>query len=419
MRPLLFILTLIWCLTAHGYNSGDLECPQPNALNRYVEVALIPDLNSTTARENFPELSLHEDLQRRSLNKKIKVYFELTKPYDASQDILFLIPGGPGQDHQILHGLHGEDSDTSFDNFNVVAMDYRGLGCSRPVFPGDMPIQSYLMRFAAHDIEAIRLSLGGPQAKIHLFGMSFGSLLGQTYALLYPSHLKNIFLVSSASSYQDLMEADEHYESLLLDWDPKLRSLFERLRNLSDKVAHQFLNWSTSRMYTYSGRTKEVPRMLGEIVDLVTQNEISNAQLRLETGHGVMPPMQRAIMCQELTPPRPQDGRFHLNQGLGCEEFEGAYDYFDYTHALKNISARTFLWSGRFDPVTSRAAMDKMAQRIPNHFYFRDQHSGHGPEKPECLMHMMKSFFANSPNRKLQKIARSADCTSPPSTANE
>jgi pimeloyl-ACP methyl ester carboxylesterase len=224
-----------------------------------------------------------------------------------------------------------------------------------------------------------------------------------------------LFLLSAFSSYKDFLDADANYENLLLGWNADLKKNFQALRALAPGLATSFLEWSVVPMYSYSGRTQEIPRMLSKVLDLFKQNKIEEARARLAVENSVMGAMSRAISCQEIFQPPPDDGKFHLlgRQFQSCREFDGYFDYFDYTDDLKNISAQTFLWSGRFDHVTPRPAMDKMALRIPHHFYYRDPDLGHLPDKIECVSQMFEAFFTGAPDRELRAIAGSQACINP------
>lgn len=206
-RVLAFILwCLSWSLPAAAYDPKTATaCPGASETNRYLDVPLFYDIAATGAKiSNINGFLPHPEGVREPshIGKKIKLYFELGAPFDANKEIFFIIPGGPGSDHSLLHAVE-KYFPHLMEKYNVVAMDHRGLGCSKPLFPGSEPYQALLMRYAAADIEFIRRELGGSDARINMWGGSYGSFLAQTYALLYPEHVGKTILSGAFSAGDD------------------------------------------------------------------------------------------------------------------------------------------------------------------------------------------------------------------------
>lgn len=398
------------------YNPSATECPKPDTLNRYLAVDVFPDLKATAHIENIPGLQLHEDLRVQTQNLKFDVYYELHKPYDPSQEILILVPGGPGGDHEILHDFEKkmQQHPGIFDRYNVIAMDHRGLGCSQARFPWNFPIQAYKMRFAAADIEAIRVALGGSDAKINLWGGSYGTMLGQTYALLYPDHLNHLILRSAFSSVQDWIEADANFVSLATQGDSKT---FQALAATSPVVATKFLDYAQSAMYSYFGRTEKIPTMLRQIYPLVLKGEEKQALALIPELPWVMEPMTRAIICQEIFTVPADDNQYHQfhQQFQACKEFAPFFDHFDYSPYLKNIKSRTLLIVGAYDHVTPLSAMRRIAERIPDNYLYVDPVLGHAiSEKPECYEQLVLAYLNDGDKSALDAVTQSTACTALP-----
>lgn len=423
MRGWICLVLMFFCVRSFAQESiqwidSDLKCPDADALNHYLDVPMIPDLKTMAEVANIPNLNLHEDLQIEYAEKKWRIYFELLAPYDPQKEILILVPGGPGGSHTMLHHVKDLIAGTRFlDRYNVLAMDHRGVGCSRHQSPYNPPVESYKMRFAAADIEAIRKHLGGDQAKINLMGGSYGTMLGQTYALLFPKNLNRLVLMAAFSSFQDFIQAESEYEARVLDWNPGLRLQFDLLRREYPQLAKDFLKWSQGPMYSYFGRTVAIPEKMHEVFNLFTANKIEEAKTLLHYSPWVMHDMQRAIVCQEIFAVPAMDQSFHLFEDnfRTCQEFSNKFDLFNYTEILSKITARTFILGGEHDHVTPAFAMRRMALKIPNAYLYIDPELGHSLfEKPECIKQLLSAFFFDLPNANLRNITQQTICTDLP-----
>jgi pimeloyl-ACP methyl ester carboxylesterase len=106
----------------------------------------------------------------------------------ASGDVLIAIHGGPGMtsDYMLsLEKLVGPD-------LAVVTYDQRGVGRSSSprADPGNYTLAMY-----AEDLEAVRQAIGAES--VHLFGHSWGGIVAQRYATLYPERVRSIVLMGS------------------------------------------------------------------------------------------------------------------------------------------------------------------------------------------------------------------------------
>ena len=106
----------------------------------------------------------------------------------ASGNVLVALHGGPGMtsDYMLnLEGLAGPD-------LAVVTYDQRGIGrsSSPPADPGNYTLAKY-----GQDLDAVREAVGAES--IHLFGHSWGGVVAQRYATLYPERVRSIILTGS------------------------------------------------------------------------------------------------------------------------------------------------------------------------------------------------------------------------------
>ena len=193
-----------------------------NGRMNYIKQPLFHDLSAANI-SHIPRLRLFKDEQKRYLGKTFNIYYELQAPFDSSKEILFMIPGGPGESHTFIHDFMGNSIFAKLaENFNVITMDHRGVGCSRYYGPGDYPSESMLMRQAATDIELIRKSYG-EQMRINVFGYSYGSFLAQTYALLYPNYINRLFLGGAFSAALEFRNAMKTFEQRVLNASPLIK----------------------------------------------------------------------------------------------------------------------------------------------------------------------------------------------------
>lgn len=397
---------------------SDDECPVASGTDRYILAPVFHHLEKVAHVERIPGLNVHKDLQKEYERKKMRIYFELFKPWDPNKELLILVPGGPGQTHADFHQMLGEDF-KSFANFNVIAMDHRGVGCSRPMFPGNEPPQALLMRQAASDIDLIRKELVGENGKINVWGYSYGSILAQTYALLYPDNLDRLFLGGAFSSKNDFHMAGLRYESLAYSAvTNETRSEFENLTQSAPEVRSQFLKWAFGPLYSYLGRTEEIPAKLNVVIQKLKAGQKAEALNELPNDKFILPLMMRSISCIELFPYEPKyPGEYSLWGDIfaSCREFQHIAEYVNYTPLLKQIQAPTLVMGGSFDHVTPAPAMLRIAQEIPNSFIFLDEYVGHSFKgKSSCIDQMTEEFFDGASNDRLEELAYSSICQKRP-----
>jgi pimeloyl-ACP methyl ester carboxylesterase len=106
----------------------------------------------------------------------------------ASGDVLIAIHGGPGMTHDYmlsLEKLAGPD-------LAVVTYDQRGIG--RSSSPSADPANYTLVQYA-EDLDAVRTALDAE--KVILFGHSWGGVVAQRYATLYPNRVSALILMGS------------------------------------------------------------------------------------------------------------------------------------------------------------------------------------------------------------------------------
>ncbi len=404
----------------------DKECPsQETQTEKYINAPLFHDLSSVADISRIPGLNTHDELRTSDVykDKELRVFYELMGPFDPEKETIFFVPGGPGQDHTFIHTLK-EKLFKRFDpdflkTFNVLAMDHRGVGCSKPKFPGNEPSQSLYIRYAASDMDLIRKKLLGHEGKIHVWGGSYGTMLSQTYALLYPNSIKSLMLWGAFSSYKDFSRAKQKYEPFVVSSIPKVYELYPSIKDQHPELARLFIQWTAGPFYGYEGRAKVIPVMIEKINSLIADSKIDEARELLSSPQGVMPWMMRSVACGEIFDYQSHyDGEFEVfgNVFSYCDEYKDIRELFNYSDLIKQINVPTFLFSNFFDHVTPYESMIKMAQQIPDNYFYLDKDSGHGVDKPECFTELISGFFKGLNKNALDDIAYSKACLDPPKT---
>jgi pimeloyl-ACP methyl ester carboxylesterase len=420
MRNIAILLLIsLNALATIKYDSSIKKCPKADATNRYISVALFHDLKASAQVKNIPNLNLHNDLREAYAGMELSIYYELASEFDANKELVILIPGGPGESHKILHDFKKSFAGISdfFEKYNVIAMDHRGLGCSKGFFPGNEPTQSLAMRYAATDIEMIRQELA-PNKKIHVYGHSYGAFLGQTYALLYPDSTNKMFLNGAFSSYLDYKEAKKTFENLVRTSTPAMPSKYDYLVTNYPEYRKEILDFSADWFYMYETRVQTLPDTVDKLITLLDNGQNDEAQAMFLPNTYVMPWMMRSILCLEIFSPELDDHMYPMFDTLvkSCSEFSNISEYFHYTDLLQNLEMDVFLWGGKYDHMTPVKGITKMSQHLANNYLYIDQHLGHFYDrKMTCFTNFMDAFFASESKESLDTITQSKACTQKPS----
>jgi L-proline amide hydrolase len=111
---------------------------------------------------------------------------------DAGKLPVLLLHGGPGATHDYLESLE------ALAETGRRAIFYDQLGCGRSDLPDDPSL--YTVGLFVEEVGAVRRELG--LERLHLFGNSWGGMLGMEYALTQPAGLASLVVASSPSSME-------------------------------------------------------------------------------------------------------------------------------------------------------------------------------------------------------------------------
>jgi proline iminopeptidase len=127
-------------------------------------------------------------------NNEVKLFIRVAGD-TASGNVLIAIHGGPGMTSDYM--LNFEKLASS--DLAVVTYDQRGVG--RSSSPTTDP-SNYTLEKYAEDLEAVRQAVGVDN--VYIFGHSWGGIVAQRYATLYPTHVREMVLMGSGPPTWDL-----------------------------------------------------------------------------------------------------------------------------------------------------------------------------------------------------------------------
>lgn len=350
-------------------------------------------------------------------SEKISVYYKLLHPYDPQKPTLLVINGGPGGDHRLIDMFQ----DTELDRkMNILSFDHRGLGCTRSLSPWDPEYEKgiYSMARASDDIEAIRKDLLGDEGKWFVLGISYGSFLGQQYAIKYPQHINSMILDSAFYDTKAIDISRQQYIPLFIRQDAVISNLFDKVVQKYSDLKPAILAAIFPYTYSYDGRTRG-------LVDFLTQLDTASSREGVENLLGdymdmniPMSGMIRHIICEEI---------WDFKEDLFASDYWSIFNYncgvfknhrlpMAFGEALKTLNVPIFIFGGRFDPVTPIQVMREMHQILPNSLMWEHPYAGHAliVESADCMFKLADMFFSDSPKEAILSVANSKACQSPP-----
>lgn len=154
---------------------------------------------------------------------------------------LVLLHGGPGGTHHYFHPHFSRAVEFS----QVIYYDQRGCGLS-DYESG----KKYTIQQAAYDLESLRTALDLGEWVV--LGHSYGGLLAQVYATMYPDNVAGLILVGSAISPNILLEPTRQYDYLSEEELLRIHEISE-MSDLSteQRLYNRFLNGDWKRQFYY------------------------------------------------------------------------------------------------------------------------------------------------------------------------
>ncbi len=404
----IIILSAVLLLSVSAIGS---VCPEKeSATEKFIEVDLYPDLRGLGALvENIPGLDLHEDEQALHKGKKVKIFYRLLSPFDQNKETIMLFTGGPGQTSDFIFTWYKKYGD-EIENYNVVSMDHRVIGCSRKTFIDFVPATAHKMRFAAADAELIRRELLGDRPWI-VEGGSYGTLLAQTYGLLFPDSVSKLILFFTNFSSENARLSRRTIRPRFNRLFPEVNLELEDIEKLHPDLGDAFLRFSVRTMYQASQRP-EIPKMMLKVQSLLAMGMVEEARNLFPREIYQASYMQNSIACLETEPYPVLPGEYALYTPIeSCQVFKGHFDYFNYRNSLQHLKMRTLVWHGEHDPVFDSQNAFETSRRLPNNFLFVVPGGSHSiGELGDCYPKIFFKFLQGSSDEEIKPLTKRADC---------
>jgi pimeloyl-ACP methyl ester carboxylesterase len=350
----------------------------------------------------------------------IRVYYKLLNSFDPQKPTLLVINGGPGGDHSIIDVFHGTELEKKM---NIVGFDHRGLGCTHSFSPWKTYYEEsiYSMSRASDDIDAIRKDLLGDHGKWFIYGISYGTFLGQQYAIKYPQYINGLILDSAFHDSKAIDKARQQYVSLFIRSNKASSNLFDQVvRKYGDlKTTILLAIWTYT--YSYDGRTKGIPHFLELLDSSPSRADVEKILADYIDFNIPMIGMTRQIVCEEIwdfSNNEDANSYYWTIFNKNCGVFKKNRTPMAFGEDLKKLNVRTFIWGGRFDPVTPIQAMREMHTLIPHSLIWEHPYAGHGliVESSACALKLADMFFSGRSDEEIESLANSPACQSVPST---
>ncbi|ULH14221.1 alpha/beta hydrolase (plasmid) [Deinococcus sp. KNUC1210] len=246
---------------------------------------------------------------------------------------------GSGQPLVLLHGLSSDITamqpqiDAFSEQFHVIALDSRGHGRS------DRPAE-YTLQDHISDVIGVMDALDLPT--VFLMGSSMGSYVAQGVATRQPQRVSKLVLVTPKASGQTSSSA---------------RLLAQHAAELEGRSPEEVQAFLADKLFAPTTST-EIKAMMAE-----------SMQQHAQAGLTLTP-------AQYLAANRALEG-------------------FDFRDVLPQVTAKTLILSGRFDPLNSVQDGEEIARLIPDARLEVLEYSGHLPniEEPERLHQLVLDFL--------------------------
>jgi pimeloyl-ACP methyl ester carboxylesterase len=384
----------------------------------------------------------------------------------ASADPVFVLAGGPGESGSDVVSLLPTTFQRLRATRDIVFIDQRGTGLSgklrcagnsideaasdaalmeamtQCVKALKQPLGVYTTANAAHDIEQVRLALG--YGKVNVFGGSYGTRLGQSYARQYPASVRALILDGVAAPEQ-VIPAGARDAQLALDGVfqrcardtactrafPNLKAEFDNLlaRVNAGTVKLDFPHprtvqrtqlpltnlrfVSTIHASLYSPQESE---RLPYLIHSAFEGNWGPFLARGFAGSDMSPegylsiPLYLAVVCAEDMPrldpaQRDADERTSFMRGYAAR----IAALCPLIHvpaapvaAATPIMAPALLLSGALDPVTPPHRAESAARAMPKAQHLVVPHAGHGVSRLGCAPRLLREFL-DKPEQVLAK----------------
>jgi len=278
-------------------------------------------------------------------------YRSVAPEQDEGRVPLLCLHGGPG-----ANWLHMKPYEVLADERGVVFYDQLGAGNSVVAEPHDPAM--WTPELYVEEVDAVRDALG--LERVHVFGHSWGGMLGMQYAAGRPEGLVSLIVESSPPSVPA--------------WMPEIARLRSELPPEVEAILREHEEAGTTDSPEYE-----------EAVMVFYRRHLCRAD----------PWPDWLVECFALLDANPEV--YHSMNGPSEFHVIGTIKDWDITDRLGQITVPTLIFSGRYDEVTP--ASTEMAHRaIPGSEYVVMEESSHmaQAEQPEETLALVRDFLTRA-----------------------
>jgi len=278
-------------------------------------------------------------------------YRSVAPEQDEGRVPLLCLHGGPG-----ANWLHMKPYEVLADERGVVFYDQLGAGNSVVAEPHDPAM--WTPELYVEEVDAVRDALG--LERVHVFGHSWGGMLGMQYAAARPEGLVSLIVESSPPSVPA--------------WMPEIARLRSELPPEVEATLREHEEAGTTDSPEYE-----------EAVMVFYRRHLCRAD----------PWPDWLVECFALLDANPEV--YHSMNGPSEFHVIGTIKDWDITDRLGQITVPTLIFSGRYDEVTP--ASTEMAHRaIPGSEYVVMEESSHmaQAEQPEETLALVRDFLSRA-----------------------
>ena len=278
-------------------------------------------------------------------------YRSVAPEHDEGRVPLLCLHGGPG-----ANWLHMKPYEGLADERGVVFYDQLGAGNSVVAEPHDPAM--WTPELYVEEVDAVRDALG--LERVHVFGHSWGGMLGMQYAAGRPEGLVSLIVESSPPSVPA--------------WMPEIARLRSELPPEVEATLREHEEAGTTDSPEYE-----------EAVMVFYRRHLCRAD----------PWPDWLVECFALLDANPEV--YHSMNGPSEFHVIGTIKDWDITDRLGQITVPTLIFSGRYDEVTP--ASTEMAHRaIPGSEYVVMEESSHmaQAEQPEETLALVRDFLTRA-----------------------
>jgi proline-specific peptidase len=278
-------------------------------------------------------------------------YRSVAPEHDEGRVPLLCLHGGPG-----ANWLHMKPYEVLADERGVVFYDQLGAGNSVVAEPHDPSM--WTPELYVEEVDAVRDALG--LERVHVFGHSWGGMLGMQYAAARPEGLVSLIVESSPPSVPD--------------WMPEIARLRSELPPEVEATLREHEEAGTTDSPEYE-----------EAMMVFYRRHLCRAD----------PWPDWLVECFALLEANPEV--YHSMNGPSEFHVIGTIKDWDIIDRLGQIAVPTLIFSGRYDEVTP--ASTEMAHRaIPGSEYVVMEESSHmaQAEQPEETLALVRDFLTRA-----------------------